>query len=138
MKMLSKVKLKEANQLEHTITERSVLQHVDHPFLVTLHYAFQTPEKLYMVMDFVSGGELFFHLRKEKKFSEKRARFYASEILLALEKLHSLQIIYRDLKPENLLIDSDGHIKLTDFGLSKILRGNARTHTFCGIFIYIS
>jgi len=138
MKMLSKVKLKEANQLEHTITERSVLQHVDHPFLVTLHYAFQTPEKLYMVMDFVSGGELFFHLRKEKKFSEKRARFYASEILLALEKLHSLQIIYRDLKPENLLIDSDGHIKLTDFGLSKILRGNARTHTFCGTPEYLA
>ena len=84
-----------------------------------MHYAFQTPDKLYFVLDFVNGGELFSHLRKDKKFSESRAKFYAAEIILALECLHSNNIIYRDLKPENILLDAKGHIKLTDFGLSK-------------------
>lgn len=85
-----------------------------------LHFAFQTPERLYFVIDFLNGGELFFHLRKSGRFDEGRARFYASEILLALECLHNNKIIYRDLKPENVILDSEGHIKLTDFGLSKL------------------
>ena len=85
-----------------------------------LHFAFQSPERLYFVMDFLNGGELFYHLRREINFSEKRTKFYAAEIVLALECLHKNGVIYRDLKPENVLLDSDGHIKLTDFGLSKL------------------
>eukprot|EP01080_Neovahlkampfia_damariscottae_P008959 gene8959-908_t len=138
MKVLVKQKLKDSGQFEHTITERSVLQYVEHPFLVTLRFAFQTTDKLYMVMDFVNGGELFFHLRKSKRFSEDRAKFYAAEIFLAIEHLHSLNIIYRDLKPENILMDSHGHIRLTDFGLAKIMEDESRTHTFCGTPEYLA
>jgi serine/threonine protein kinase len=93
MKVLSKQKLKESNQLEHTITERNVLQHIDHPFLCSLRFAFQTQDKLFMVLDFVNGGELFFHLRREKKFSEARTKFYAAEIFLALDHLHVSKFI---------------------------------------------
>lgn len=104
-----------------------------------LHYAFQTPEKLYFVIDFLNGGELFYHLRREQRFSEDRARFYAAEILLALECLHKNGIIYRDLKPENVLLDSEGHVKLTDFGLSKIReKENELTYTFCGTPEYLA
>ena len=88
-------------------------------------------------MDFLSGGELFFHLRKENQFNEDRARFYAAEILLALEYLHSQKIIYRDLKPENVLIDSEGHIRLTDFGLSKIM-DSTYTFSYCGTPEYLA
>lgn len=84
-----------------------------------MHYAFQTQYKLYMVMDFLNGGELFYHLRREQRFAEKRIKFYAAEIILAIEDLHNSGIIYRDLKPENILLDSEGHIRITDFGLSK-------------------
>lgn len=104
-----------------------------------MHFAFQTPERLYFVIDFLNGGELFFHLRKERSFSEDRTRFYASEILLALECLHSNGIIYRDLKPENVILDCDGHIKLTDFGLSKLaVDQNTLTYTFCGTPEYLA
>jgi serine/threonine protein kinase len=87
---------------------------------VKLQFDFETDEKLYFVIDLMAGGELYDHLRKEKNFSEERACFYGAEILLALECLHVNNIIYRDLKPENVLVDAEGHIKLTDFGLSKI------------------
>jgi serine/threonine protein kinase len=103
--------------------ERTILEKLNHPFIVKLHFAFQTPERLYFVIDFLNGGELFFHLRKEHRFNEDRTRFYASEILLALECLHKNGIVYRDLKPENVILDSEGHIKLTDFGLSKLAVG---------------
>jgi serine/threonine protein kinase len=86
---------------------------------MNLRYSFQTPDQLYLVMDFVNGGEMFQHLQVEGTFNNERAKFYAAEIVLGLEYLHSKGIIYRDLKPENLLLDSDGHIKITDFGLSK-------------------
>lgn len=92
---------------------------VKSPFIVELHYAFQSPTKLFMVMEFVNGGVLFHILRQEKRFTEIKAVFYAAEIILALECLHSHNIVYRDLKPENILLASDGHVKLTDFGLSK-------------------
>ena len=90
-----------------------------HPFIVGLHYAFQSNEKLYMVTDFMIGGELFFHLRRAIRFNEERTKLYAAELVLAIEYLHSKGVIYRDLKPENILLDKDGHIKITDFGLSK-------------------
>ena len=121
------------------LAEREILEKIDHPFIVKLHFAFQTPSKLYFVMDFLNGGELFYHLKKEGRFSENRTVFYAAEILLALECLHKNGIIYRDLKPENVLLDSDGHIKLTDFGLSKQgVVGNRNTYTFCGTPEYLA
>lgn len=132
MKILSKSKLKRTNQLTHIKTERVILEYSDFPFLVGLVYAFQTDDKLYLVMDFVNGGELFFHLKKERHFDEKRAKYYSVEILLALQHLHKQNIVYRDLKPENVLMDNQGHVLLTDFGLCKILTTEERTHTFCG------
>lgn len=93
---------------------------IDFPFIVKLHFAFQTRSKLYLIMDFVNGGELFYHLKRESRFSEERACFYAAECVLAVEHLHTHGIIYRDLKPENVLLDQEGHVKITDFGLSKL------------------
>jgi len=139
MKMLRKDNVVKRNQVEHTKTERSVLEAVSHPFIVNLHYAFQTPKKLYIVLEYCAGGELFFHLSRAGRFSEGRCKFYASEILLALEYLHSLDIIYRDLKPENLLLDSDGHAKVTDFGLSKEgIQDNVSARTMCGTPEYLA
>jgi serine/threonine protein kinase len=126
-------------QVAHTQTERKVLEEIDNPFIVSLRFAFQTGDKLYMILDFFTGGELFFHLKQNGRFNEDRARFYAAEIVLALECLHKHNIIYRDLKPENVLLDGDGHIKLTDFGLSKdSISGSALTHTFCGTPEYLA
>jgi len=127
------------NQVEHTKSERHTLEDVGHPFIVTLKYAFQTPQKLYLVMDYMSGGELFFHLKREGVFSEDRARIYAAEIASALGHLHSKKIIYRDLKPENILLDSEGHIRLTDFGLAKeAMDARGHTNTFCGTPEYLA
>ncbi|EQC35786.1 AGC protein kinase [Saprolegnia diclina VS20] len=142
MKTLRKAALIKRNQLGHTKTERNILQTIKHPFLTTLSYAFQTPEKLYLVMDYCSGGELFFWLKKDRRFSQSKARLFAAEILLALEELHNHDIIYRDLKPENILLDSEGHIRLTDFGLSKEAVTGAGavggTKTFCGTPEYLA
>ena len=139
MKSLKKEMIEQRNQRTHTKTERQILGEVDCPFIVQLKYAFQTSDKLYMVMDFVNGGELFFHLRRCTKFPEERTRFYAAEILLALDYLHTQKIVYRDLKPENVLIDSEGHIKLTDFGLSKIFfTGEKKAFSFCGTPEYLA
>lgn len=139
MKMLRKENVIKRNQVEHTKTERNVLEAVSHPFIVTLHYAFQTPKKLYFVLEYCPGGELFFHLSRAGRFSEGRCRFYASEILLAIEYLHRLNIIYRDLKPENILLDAEGHVKLTDFGLSKEgIQDNCSANSMCGTPEYLA
>jgi serine/threonine protein kinase len=90
----------------NVLAEREILEKIKNPFIVDLHYAFQTEDKLYFIMDFLNGGELFWHLRKDMKFSEKRTRFYAAEIVCAIETLHANGIIYRDLKPENIILDS--------------------------------
>ena len=103
MKTLKKADLVKRNQVDHTTTERFILENIHCPFLVHLQYAFQTTDKLYMVLEFMRGGELFFWLNKEKKFSESRAKLYAAEITVALEHMHEKGIIYRDLKPENIL-----------------------------------
>uniref|UniRef100_A0A915DNE9 Ribosomal protein S6 kinase n=1 Tax=Ditylenchus dipsaci TaxID=166011 RepID=A0A915DNE9_9BILA len=99
--------------------ERNILAQIRHPFIVKLHYAFQTEGKLYLILDFLRGGDLFTRLSKEVMFTEEDVKFYLAELILALEHLHSLGIVYRDLKPENILLDADGHINVTDFGLSK-------------------
>jgi len=116
------------------MVERSVLlKGLQHPFLVGLHYSFQTTDALYFVLDYLNGGELFYHLQREGSFHEPRAKFYAAEMASALGYLHSLNIVYRDLKPENVLLDSEGHVKLTDFGLCKegVAIGGVM-QTFCG------
>jgi len=145
MKVLQKEAIIHRNQVIHTRSEKSILQQVQHPFIVGLHYAFQTRDKLYMILDYVNGGELFFHLKHEGKFSESRVKFYTAEISLALAHLHKLGIVYRDLKPENILLDCDGHIVITDFGLSKQMMvppsgdtSEATTHTFCGTPEYLA
>ena len=120
MKILRKTHLVKRRQIERTRTERKVLSVVNHPFIMKLHYAFQTPDKLYLVLDYCPGGELFFHLSRFRRFPERVARFYAAELLLAIGHLHKRGIIYRDLKPENVLLDADGNVKLGDMGLAKI------------------
>ena len=141
MKILLKSFIIEKQEVEHTKVERDILKEVDHPFLVKLHYAFQTPTKLYLIVDFVSGGELYFHLRNRGKqgFTDTETQFFLAELALALGCLHGQGIIYRDLKPENVLVDHDGHIKLTDFGLAKKnVSEQNRPTTFCGTPLYLA
>ncbi|KCV73160.1 AGC/SGK protein kinase [Fonticula alba] len=140
LKVISKKAIRQRDEAKHIMAERNVLvQNVKHPFLVGLRYSFQTPEKLYLALDYVNGGELFFHLQRERCFEESRARFYAAEIVSALEYLHSVDIIYRDLKPENILLDAEGHIALTDFGLAKEgVESGRTTSTFCGTPEYLA
>jgi len=139
MKMLRKENVIKRNQVEHTKTERAVLETVSHPFIVTLNYAFQTPKKLYMVMEYCPGGELFFHLSRAGRFTEGKTRFYIAETSSAVAYLHKLNVIYRDLKPENLLIDAEGHVKITDFGLSKEgIEDNHSAMTMCGTPEYLA
>jgi len=140
MKVLNKKNILENNELEHTKTEKNILQKLAHPFLVNLNYSFQTADKLYFIMDYVNGGELFFHLQKEHRFTQDRVRFYCAEIVLGLEYLHASGVIYRDLKPENILLTADGHICMTDFGISKegLLAEDSRTATFCGTPEYLA
>lgn len=123
-------------QVEHTNDERAMLQIVKHPFLVNLWGTFQDSKNLYMVMDFVEGGELFSLLRKSQRFPNPVAKFYAAEVALAINYLHSLNIIYRDLKPENLLLDRYGHVKITDFGFAKKVPDI--TWTLCGTPDYLA
>lgn len=139
MKVLKKDMIVKENMVSHTLSEKRILQMIAHPFIVTLRFAFQTKEKLYLVLDFLSGGELFFHLKEETKFSVQRAKYYAAEITLAIEHLHKFDIIYRDLKPENCVLDKDGHVCLTDFGLAKTSISNSSpTYTFCGTPEYLA
>ncbi|CAD5233352.1 unnamed protein product [Bursaphelenchus xylophilus] len=140
MKVLGKARILKRNEAKHVMAERNVLKsNINHPFLVYLHYSFQTKDKLYFVLDFLNGGELFFHLQKDRHFSENRARFYAAEIASALGYLHERQIIYRDLKPENLILDRYGHVVITDFGLCKEgIKLNDLTQTFCGTPEYLA
>ncbi|XP_054260163.1 ribosomal protein S6 kinase beta-2-like [Macrosteles quadrilineatus] len=140
MKVLRKAAIvRNQKDTAHTKAERNILEAVKHPFIVDLMYAFQTGGKLYLILEYLSGGELFMHLEREGIFLEDTACFYLSEIILALEHLHTQGIIYRDLKPENILLDSQGHVKLTDFGLCKehIQEGSV-THTFCGTIEYMA
>lgn len=120
MKVLKKAKIvRSIKDTDHTKAERNILESVKHPFIVDLIYAFQTRGKLYLILEYLSGGELFMYLEREGLLLEAAAIFYVSEIVLAIEHLHTVGIIYRDLKPENIMLDQQGHVKLTDFGLCK-------------------
>ncbi|KAL1603136.1 cAMP-dependent protein kinase catalytic subunit [Nothophoma quercina] len=136
VKVLKKAQVVKMKQVEHTNDERRMLQQVKHPFLITLWGTFQDSKNLYMVMDFVEGGELFSLLRKSQRFPNPVAKFYAAEVTLALDYLHSHNIIYRDLKPENLLLDRHGHLKITDFGFAKEVPDI--TWTLCGTPDYLA
>lgn len=138
MKVLRKDTIIARKQVTHTKSEKNILMKIQHPFIVNLNYAFQTKDKLYMILDYINGGELFFHLKKEGRFAESRVKLYAAEIASALDHLHNLDIVYRDLKPENILLDSEGHICITDFGLSKQIESSEGTHTFCGTPEYLA
>jgi serine/threonine protein kinase len=142
MKVLSKKVIVQKKEVAHTVGERNILVRTalsDSPFIVGLKFSFQTPSDLYLVTDYMSGGELFWHLQKEGRFDEKRAKFYIAELILAIQHLHEANIVYRDLKPENILLDANGHIALCDFGLSKAnLTKNDTTNTFCGTTEYLA
>ncbi|PWY76285.1 camp-dependent protein kinase [Aspergillus heteromorphus CBS 117.55] len=142
MKVLSKKVIIQKKEVAHTLGERNILVRTAmaaSPFIVGLKFSFQTPTDLYLVTDYMSGGELFWHLQKEGRFQEARAKFYIAELILALQHLHEHDIVYRDLKPENILLDANGHIALCDFGLSKAnLTQNDTTNTFCGTTEYLA
>ncbi|KAF8948556.1 hypothetical protein BGZ52_006786, partial [Haplosporangium bisporale] len=136
MKVLKKFEVVRLKQVEHINSEKQILSQVHFPFIVNLFTTFQDDRNLYMLLEYVIGGELFSHLRKAGRFTNDMTRFYAAEIVLAIEYLHARDIIYRDLKPENLLLDSSGHIKITDFGFAK--RVEDRTWTLCGTPEYLA
>ncbi|CAF3423003.1 unnamed protein product [Rotaria sp. Silwood1] len=139
MKMLRKSLIITNNEVVHTMGENKILRRIRHPFITNLICAFTTSDRLCLVMECVNGGELFFHLNREKRFSEERTRFYVAEIACVIGYLHSKKVIYRDIKLENILLDRYGHIKLVDFGLCKInVPFGQTTATFCGTPQYIA
>uniref|UniRef100_H0WZM2 non-specific serine/threonine protein kinase n=1 Tax=Otolemur garnettii TaxID=30611 RepID=H0WZM2_OTOGA len=138
MKVLKKASLKVQDRVR-TKVERDILVEVNHPFIVKLHYAFQTEGKLYLILDFLRGGDVFTRLSKKVLFTEEDVKFYLAELALALDHLHQLGIVYRDLKPENILLDEIGYIKLTDFGLSKeSVDQEKKAYSFCGTVEYMA
>ena len=138
MKVINKNFLIKHNKLRYAVTECNVLKQVNSPFILTLHFSFQTQNYLYMVLDYCPGGDLNFHIM-QNVFEEDDAKFYIAELILGIEHLHQLNIIYRDLKPENILISSDNHIKLADFGLAKEgINDSSMTKSFCGSPAYLT
>ena len=136
LKIMKKSEVVRLKQVEHIKNEKEILSEVNHPFIVTLYCAFQDERNLYMLLEFIIGGELFTHLRKAGKFANDHTRFYAAQIVMALQYLHNDSVVYRDLKPENLLLDMIGYLKITDFGFAKKVED--RTWTLCGTPEYLA
>ena len=139
MKILSKNRIKSQNLLKYAMAERNVLSLTNHPFIVKLNFAFQTTNKLFLILDYCPNGDLARQLFNEKRFTEERAKFYICEVALALQDLHKRDIIFRDLKPDTVVLDEAGHAKLTDFGLSKagVYEANC-AKSFCGSIAYLA
>jgi len=139
IKSVHKSKLINSDRVNTIVSERNILTRVEHPFIISMLFAFQTPSKFYFGLEFAAGGELFYHMQRREVIPLEETRLYSAEIALALNHLHEAKIIYRDLKPENILLDEEGHVKLTDFGLSKIISDvDASTSTFCGTTEYLA
>jgi serine/threonine protein kinase len=138
MKAMSKALLAEDGNIQQILAERDLLLRNQHPFLVAAHFTFQTDSKIFLLLDYVPGGDLYQRLREERRFLEPRAKLISAELLLAIAHLHKTGFVYRDLKPENVLFDENGHVKLTDFGYAKNLQGADRTSTFCGTADYLA
>ncbi|KAK7575960.1 hypothetical protein V9T40_012246 [Parthenolecanium corni] len=131
MKIMTKRKIMRANHLRHAVNERKILSSIKYPFVVNYLHHFKDNGHVFLVMEYVAGGDMFTHLRKLRKFDEELARFYAAQVVLAFEYLHFVGIVYRDLKPENVMIDKTGFLKITDFGFAKKI-DDKRTDTMCG------
>ena len=140
MKIINKNLINTQTKVNHTKIERIILEKLNHPFIAKLQYAFQQENHLYLITEFLQGGDLFFHLTREKCFKEVKVKFYAAQIFLAIDYLHKNGYIYRDLKPENILLDNKGYIKLTDFGLCKLVTNENinEKYTICGTLSYIA
>lgn len=138
MKSLRKDVILENDQVESTKLEKDILLKAKHPFFVKMAYIFQTEQKIYFVMNFIRGGELFTHLQNEKRFKEERTRFYSAQIISAIGYLHKKKIIYRDIKPENILMGEDGYLYLADFGLAKEMTNRDFTSSFWGTPEYLA
>jgi hypothetical protein len=138
IKVLDKNRVIATRQLQHLRYERQILSGISHPFIISVHCSMQDATNVYLVMDYVPGGELFEYIRRAGRFAEHEARFFAAEIVEALTHLHAFSIMYRDLKPENVLLDTTGHIKLIDFGFAKVMPPTARAYTMCGTPEYIA
>ncbi|CAF1300022.1 unnamed protein product [Didymodactylos carnosus] len=136
LKMMSIEEIVRLKQTEHVKNERKILAHIKHPFIVNFYWSDRDIRDLYLLLEYVPGGELFSYLRKSIRFNTDIAKFYTCEIILALEYLHSFSIAYRDIKPENLLLDSSGHLKLTDFGFAKYIHD--RTYSTVGTPEYLA
>ncbi|XWS48099.1 hypothetical protein CRYUN_Cryun13aG0043900 [Craigia yunnanensis] len=138
MKVMRKDTIIKKNHVDYMKAERDILTKVVHPFIVQLRYSFQTKSKLYLILDFINGSHLFFHLYRQGIFSEDQARFYTAEIVSAVSHLHNRGIVHRDLKPENILVDADGHVMLTDFGLAKKIDESSRSNSMSGTTEYMA
>jgi len=139
MKILEKSKVMQNNLIKYAMTERNVLCFTKHPFIIGLNYAFQSKERLYLILDFCPGGDMGMALSKQRRYKESEARMYACEILTAIEYLHRNEIVFRDLKPDNIVFDSEGHACLTDFGLSKEgMSQDMQSTSFCGSVAYLA
>ena len=136
IKQLSKSQILKTKQVQHIKAEKAILEQMNFPFLVAMYGYFQDPECVYLVLEYIVGGEFFTHLRSAGRFSEDASRFYSAEVVLSFEYLHGNDIVYRDLKPENILLDSEGHLKVTDFGFAKQIEH--RTYTLCGTPDYLA
>ena len=138
LKIMRKADIVKMRQVDHVKNEKNILSSVSHPLLVNLRHSFQDRANLFLVFDYVPGGELFRLLRTQGQFPLSTTRFYAAEVIAALAYLHDHGVVYRDLKPENMLLTGDGHIKITDFGFAKALKPGEKTFTLCGTPEYLA